>query len=392
MDSKTIIDIPKEDYVHYKMLGPRARYALVSKDEGNGITKQCIVDLDGKTIGPETAKIVISKKTRRPRLLFKDPSYKEWVEPESFYPFSSNMFYEDDKNMYQADEGSTIEAIKAPVWHGLPSIGIKVQTAQESLVFSSDTMHDIHLWKELYTEKRPQRLSMSKKEFDAAEVLYGDINDYIERIWSEERYTEAVNAFRDSVVIHDVSYRNSVVHTDYEKLGQTCLTKEKSILTHSPDRITSEWVLCHTDKTFQITGDRFFELVDNKRYPMNGDIYHRDNEKFYVGYKNENGRYTVYEKNGLLKFSSTSDTNSGTPLYKVDMYEDLAGKYFPVLEGENVYYRKRKDGKIEIVELLEDGSRGRIVENHRDRLTGTTESPHRAEEKSRELPLPDTGQ
>ena len=34
---------------------------------------------------------------------------------------------------------------------------------------------------------------------------------------------------------------NSIVHTDYEKLHNTVLKKDRTILTHGPDRFVSEW-------------------------------------------------------------------------------------------------------------------------------------------------------
>jgi hypothetical protein len=50
------------------------------------------------------------------------------------------------------------------------------------------------------------------------------------------------------------------------------------------------------------------------------------------------------------------------------MYQDLSGKYFPKLEDKSAMYRQREDGRVELVENTEEGSRGRIVEDHRDRL------------------------
>jgi hypothetical protein len=70
-------------------------------------------------------------------------------------------------------------------------------------------------------------------------------------------------------VIHDVSVRDSTVHTSYDKLGNTALKKEKTILTHSPDRISSEWALCGTEKIFRILNDEYFEAVgDERRYAL----------------------------------------------------------------------------------------------------------------------------
>ncbi|HXX53784.1 MAG TPA: hypothetical protein VEI28_04355 [Thermodesulfovibrionales bacterium] len=370
-DSKTIIDIPYDEYVDYQMLGPRAKYRIVSLDEGNGKTSLFVADRDGNILGPDRAKIVLNHRTKRPRLLFRDPHYGEWVEPESFYPFSSPVFYENDRNILKDEEGFSIEALKAPVWHGITGIGIRIRTSTETLVFSSDTAHDRELWKQLYEEKRTQRLPISRKEFECSSVLHGDINRYIERIWSEERYRDAVNAFHDAIVIHDISLGNSVVHTNYEALNKTSLKRNSVILTHSPDRITSEWVLCRAEKTFRIEGNTFFELVGDNKFPMNADVYHKEAGRYYVGYKNKHGRYLIYEKSGILRVAEEAELRgpvSGIPLYHVDLYEDISGRYFPKLERSDCMYLERKDGKVELVEFHDKGSRGSIVEDRRQRL------------------------
>ncbi|HEB74901.1 MAG TPA: hypothetical protein ENJ04_00935 [Nitrospirae bacterium] len=367
-DSKKVVDIDCAQYTDYRMIGPRAKYRMVSVDEGGGRTSLCITDRHGNVVGPDVAKVVINERTRRPRMLFKDPHYKEWVEPESFYPFSSTVFYEEDRNVFRSPEGFTIEAVKAPVWHGIPCIGIKISTGRETLIFSSDTVNDTELWKKLCTEKREQRLGMSREEFEAATVVYGDINDFIERTWSEERYRAAVRAFDDAVVIHDIAARNSIVHTDYERLHKTSLRKDRVILTHSHDGITSEWVLCDAGKTFRISGEEFFEVVGGECYPMNADVYHKEDGRFFVGYRNDEGRYGVYEKDGLLRLSRGDGPEHGRLLYRVDVYEDISGRYFPRLDGDETMYLQRKDGRVELVEFTADGSRGRIVEDHRGRL------------------------
>ncbi len=368
---KKIVDVPYEDYVDFRTIGPHARYKLVSRDDGSGKTSFCVVDRDGNVAGPDIVKIVISTKTGKPRMLLKDPVCGEWVEPESFYPFSSDVFYEENKNVLDNGEGDTIEAIKSPVWHGLPGIGLRVKTGKESLVFSSDTVNDDVLWKQLYTEKMGQNFdNLSKEEFESSYVIYGDINDYIERAWSEERYKEAVNAFNDAAVVHDVSVRNSVVHTEYEKLENTFLKRDKTILVHSPDRVTSEWILSNAGKTYIIKGNVFLEKVGDKLYPMNADIYHKEAGRYYVGYKNEKGKYTVYGKDGLLSLSNDYNFN-GTPLFNVDLYEDVSGKYFKKLEGEDSAYVERANGRVELVKYTEDGSSGKTMKSHnRDILNG----------------------
>ena len=370
-DSKKIIDIAYDDYVTHRLIGPRAKYRIVSVDEGPGKTGLYVKDLDGNTVAPDKAKIVISNKSRRARMLFKDPHYEEWVEPTSFYPFSSELFYEGKKNIYRdEEEGFTIEAVKEHAWHGIPVIGIRIQTREETLIFSSDTISDVRLWKELCTEKHSQRMDMPRNDFDSASVIYGDINDFIERVWSHERYEEALHAFEDAVVIHDVCTEPTAVHTDYRLLRDIPLRKDRAILTHSPDRITSEWALCDRDKIFKIKGKEFFEIVGEKMYPMNADIYYKEEGRYLVGYRNERGKHTVYDKEGLLNLSSNGGPKPGTRLFNVDLYEDISGKYFPVLEDGNTAYRERNDGEVEIVEFMDKGSTGRIIKNHRDNLNG----------------------
>jgi ribonuclease BN (tRNA processing enzyme) len=372
-DSKKVIDIPADEYFQYRMLGPRARYGIVARHEGRGKTGLYVIDGAGNKVGPDKAKIVVNRKTGRPRMLFKDPDYGEWIEPESFYPFSSSTFYEEDMHPFRDAGGLTFEAVKAPVWHGVPAMGLRITTPHEKILFTSDTVHNRNLWKELYTEKRMHSLgSMSRDEFESAPVIIGDINDYIERAWSEERYREAVKAFEDVIVIHDVAICNSVVHTDYERLDETGLVRKKTILTHSPDRITSEWVLCDVGKTLRIVGNEFYEVVGENLYPMDADIYVKDLGKYYVGYRRDNGRYRVYEKDGLLAVTPDDRGGDGaTFLYRVDLYEDISGRYFPKIEeGSKAGYFKRRDGKVDRLEFTEEGSRGTVVEDQRNRVSG----------------------
>ena len=367
-DSKRVIDVAYEDYVAHRVIGPRAKYRIVSVVEEEGKKGLYIKDREGNTVSPDKAKIIISDKSKRARMLFKDPNYQEWVEPDTFYPFSSETFYEEDKNIYRDEEGFTIEAVKEHAWHGIPVTGIKIQAGDDTLVFSSDTIHDVNLWRELCTEKHAQKLKMSQSAFESASVVYGDINDFIERVWSKERYNEALHVFENAIVFHDVCTQPTAVHTAYSLLESTSLKQNKTILTHSPDRIASEWALCHGDKSFKIKGRKFFEIVNNKPYPMNADIYYKEGSRFLVGYRNEKGNYAVYAGDGFLILSHKKNPDLGTPLYNVDVYEDISGGYYPILENKNVVYRQRNDGEVEVVEFTDQGSTGRIIENHRGAL------------------------
>jgi ribonuclease BN (tRNA processing enzyme) len=368
-DSRMVIDHNYRDYVDFRPLAPRAKFRIVRQDTGAGCSHLVVVDAHGETLGPERAKVVISTVNGVLRLLFKDPHYDEWVEPEQFYPFSSTTFYEEHRNTYHDPSGYTIEAINAPVWHGLSSIGIRFSTATESLVFSGDTCHDTELWQRLHSEKRPQKLSGSPEEFAAAAVIYGTINDYIERIWSHERYQEAIKAFDGAVVIHDIAARNSVVHTDYGRLEHTVLHKERTILTHSPDTMTSAWALSNAGKSFLIHNGTFCEMVGSERFPMDAAVYHKQGGKYFVGFHNPDGDTTIYEHDGSLNLGGKWDREKSRELFKVDLYEDVGGRYLPKLaDGDASTYMLRADGTVELVTSSSDGSRGVIVESLRGRL------------------------
>jgi ribonuclease BN (tRNA processing enzyme) len=367
-DSRQIVDISCDSYISSNILGPYARYRIVAKSTPDESIQLCIIDKKGDVVGPERAKIIISPETKRKRLLFRDPEYNEWIEPESFYPFSAAVFYDENRNIYLGEEGFTIEAIKAPVWHGIPNIGIKINTDNETLVFSSDTYHDKYFWKELCDEKRKQKLDMSREKFERMPIIHGDINNYIERTWSRERYEEAINSFNDAFVIHDLSDKDSIVHTSYDMLERTVLEKNKTLLTHSPDTITSEWALCGPEKIFRIKGSKLYEMGCDGLYPMNADIYYKDEGKHYVGYRSENGLYAVYEDKGMLSISSGKGKTAGRMLCRVELYEDISGQYFPRLENANEYYRERNDCKVEHVIVSEEGSVGKVVEDCRKKL------------------------
>jgi hypothetical protein len=147
------------------------------------------------------------------------------------------------------------------------------------------------------------------------------------------------------------------------------LEQKRTLLTHGPDLITSEWMLADTEKSFVIKEEQFFEIVDDELYPMNADIYHKDEGKYFVGYQNEKGTYMVYEKNGMLGLTKEEKPGQGQPLYKVDLYEDIGGRYFPRIEDSNTQYYVRSDGKVERLEYSAKGSRGHIIECHRKQLS-----------------------
>lgn len=367
-DSLRVMDIAYEEYIDFRLIGPRAKYRIIRRDLGDGMSRLVVADRDGELLGPERAKIVISSRTGKPRLLFRDPESQEWVEPISYYSFSSTTFYEKEHNIYRNPEGFTIEAFNASVWHGVPGIGLKFSTNKDTLIFSADTNHDVQLWKQLCSERLYRKSSLSEKEFVEASIIYGDINDYIERAWSKERYNDAMNTFRDAAVIHDIATRRSVVHTDYRRIQHTVLEKSLTILTHSPDKMTSEWILGEGDKVFKIKGNEILEVVGDKVYRFNADLYHKEDGRYFVGYRNDKGDVAVYENDGLLNLTPVEIMSKGRLLFRMDLYEDVGGRYFPCSKAGIGEYRLRDDGQVERVKVTAKGSRAEIVTDIRDQI------------------------
>lgn len=290
-DSKRIVDIPYDSMVEECIVGPKSKYFIRLKDNRDGTFQYNVFDRQGNIIGPEKAKIFVNPKTTRPRLLFKDEEIGEWVEPASYYPFSSTSFYEKTRNDFYDDEaGLTVRAVKSSVWHGLPTVAFKFMTEKNSLFFSADTVWKPSLWKELYETYRPQCFeNISRDEFENASIIYGDINDFIERTWSHERYERAMGAYKDSVVIHDVARKNSIVHTDYSDIANAPF--DKMIYTHNPDNLASLRPILNSGKRIVVSKGDVFESVKNKLFPFDADVYIRHWSGNLVGYKSKNGAY-----------------------------------------------------------------------------------------------------
>ncbi len=366
VDSKRVSDIPFERMVERVPIGPRSRYFVHLEPHGDGAFHWEVRDRAERVIGPERAKIVFHPECTRPRLLLRDEENGEWVEPESYYPFSCERFYEREQNAF-VDEASglVVEAVKSPVWHGLPTVGFRFRAGENRLLFSGDTVYDRSLWESLYRERRPQRFeSISREAFLRSPVIYGDINDFIERTWSRERYEAALKAYDGAVVVHDVARKNSVVHTDYSKIADAPIGK--LIFTHSPDNLTALRPILHGGQRIVLHKGDVYESVGGRLYPLNADVYVRHFGGNFVGYGSPDGTHKVIEQDGLL---GVVDLNhSGEERMRVDLYEDVGGEYFPLLEEPNAFYRPRADGRVERVTLENDASRGVVVENLRDGL------------------------
>ncbi|MFC1822666.1 hypothetical protein ACFL9T_08160 [Thermodesulfobacteriota bacterium] len=364
-DSRRVVDIPYDSMVEAVNIGPRSKYFINLKESGGSFHYQ-IEDRQGNAIGPEKAKIIINPAANRPRLLYKDDNSGEWIEPDSYYPFASSTFYEGDRNVFLDETaGLKVEAIKSSVWHGVPTVAFKFTAGKNSLFFSADTVYKPSLWKELHEEYRPQKFeSISRKDFDKNAIIYGDINDFIERTWSRERYEAAMSAYKGSVVVHDVARKNSVVHTDYPDIGKADI--DNLIFTHNPDNLTAFRPILSSGRKLVLRNGETFESARGTLYPFDADIYVHHFSSDFVGYKSERGAYEVVEKDELLGITEASGSTEG--LMRVDLYQDVVGEYFPVLKEPNTHYFRRQDGKVEEIRVSPDASVGRVVDNLRGRI------------------------
>jgi putative transposase len=366
LDSKRIVDIPYESMVEPVIIGPRSKYFINLKRANSGSYYYQVEDRQGNAVGPERAKIFINPAVTRPRLLFKDDESGEWVEPESYYCFESEIFYENQKNIfYEEKAGLTVQAMKSTVWHGVPTIAFKFMTEENSLFFSADTVYKPALWRELWEEYRPQKFTaISRKEFEESSIVMGDINDFIERTWSRERYENAMTAYKDSVIIHDVARKNSIVHTDYPDIANA--PYETILFTHNPDNLTSWRPILTSRRKLSLRKGHAYELVKGVLYPYDADVYVHHLSGDYVGYRSRKGAYKVIEKEGLLGVVSVDDPQESH--MRVDLYQDIKGEYYPLLSGFNTVYHSREDGKVEVVTLEGDRSLGRVAQNVRGKI------------------------
>lgn len=370
-DSKQVLEIPYDNFVESVRIGPVGKYriAMHSADDEHFCWR--VVDRNGDVVNPAIAKVVINHKSKanRPRLLYRDDASGEWIEPDQYYTFSDKTFFsEDDRILSDPDGKLEIRAIKAHAWHGPPTIGVDLRVAGTRVVFSSDTVYDPELWQELAEEHRPQKLRMTRREFEEAYVVYGNINDLIERTWSKRRFDDAMHTYDGAILIHDVAGKDSVVHTDYGKAPKN--RDAFTIFTHSPDRFVSEVPLAITGKVFIAKGKGVVEEVEGQRHPLNAHLYARGRgDEAFVGYKSENGKYRIVQMDdGYLDIRPRSQHGTGKTLFCCNLYRDVDGKYYSNLLKQGQHYHQRPDGKVERLTYARSGSRGVVVRDLRDTL------------------------
>ncbi len=368
-DSKRVVEVPYEDFINQIPFGPRPKYRIRDCRDESGEHRWRVINEAGEVVSHDRAKVVINdhEKANRPRMLFRDPDTSLWVEPQQYYSYESEVFYHQDWRTIQHESPTnsvTISPVKDPVWHGPPTIGIEIETPDERVVFSSDTVYDPDLWRQLSEEQQQMRLKhMSEEKFNASAVLEGDINDLIQKQWSKRRYENALGFYEDAVVIHDCGPVGDPVHTDYEQIRD--LNCEQLILTHCPDRFISEFPIAVHGKTFLVQNNELLEKNQNSTFPICADIYVRDSDSAYVGFADQNGAFAVVKRNHSLDLVENRSTVTGSRLMNVDLYRDIHGRYFPYLDQDNQFYELRSEDRVERMTEDQEGTSGVRVESIR---------------------------
>ncbi|MGI8782756.1 MAG: hypothetical protein ACR2L2_03780 [Acidobacteriota bacterium] len=375
-DSRRVVDVPYDSFVEKIQLGPSARFRIASvKVSARSEARQWrVIDENDESVDPSRAKVVINSNpsANRPRMLFCDEKTEEWIEPEYFYTFEDQRFYHAEQNVFVDSEARlSIRAIKSPAWHGPSIFSVECVTPEQRLLFTSDTVYDTALWHALAEQKRKPNYRMARKEFESSPLVYGDINEFLERTWSAERLEQALDAYRDGCVVHDVDYDGSVVHTSYSALKD--LPRERLLLTHSPDRFVSQIPLARERKSYLFLNDEVQEICgqpgEERLHPYAADLFVKHTSRSYVGFESPRGKYKLIHRNGRLEIPFDGDCGSEPILARYDLYVDLDGKYLPMLSNaKSQRYERRLDGQVELVEETSRGSVGRVIRDLRERL------------------------
>jgi ribonuclease BN (tRNA processing enzyme) len=392
LDGRRIVNVPFEDYVDPVRLGPPARFRIRQVPDGNGGSIWRVWNVDAeKPAAPDRAKVCIHPKTNWPRMLFHDPRAHAWVEPETFYDFGDPRFYFQGSTPFALKDGLQITAVKAASWHGPPTTGLAVEQGGERAFLSSDTVYDPELWKALASERRKARRSLADPALAGLPVVDGDINDYIERTWSDERLAAALAAFNapKSVLFHDCDYSGSVVHTTYDKLiagphGKR--GRNELLIVHTPEEFVSAWPIVRSGQTWEIDGGRAHELIDGKRVSVTAQFYARSGEKFFAGYEDPHGESLVCrdaELGGLAISPAASGPGARQPVARVRFLRDIGGRYVDpgepigsipsddrrgfMRQVEGPVLRLRTDGRVERLDSDAAGSKGTVLEDKRER-------------------------
>ncbi len=340
-----------EDFVQEERIGPMPRAEIV-----NDPIKGYRIRSNGPTVLPaKFLKGIGGRKNNCWHLIYYSTSFKGWVEPNSFFSYENPEFYYDPRAITIG--GLTFRIVNAHTWHGLDVDGLIVDGWGTRMFLTSDTVYNQAAWKRLLRRRRAikaQTLSKEKSQF-----IEGEVEDYIEQFWGEDRYNEAFTLYETPLILHDVGAPNSVVHTEYkEVLG----IKSRLFLIHTPDNFLSAVPFLKAGAAYQVENNELFELVGGIPKTLDADLYLKEGHRYLVGFGHAEGEYSFA---GLRR---QQGEHSRRDLTHVRLFLDMEGHYLPWPIEKNQFYHLRESGKPVLIEETPTGVQGRLVADLRDTL------------------------
>jgi len=360
-NSEKVVYLAYESFVDETRISPAPKYSIKQITENNS-NEYRVINSDGEIVKPDKAKVIVNRINNIPEILFFDEECGKWVNPEIYYSFSDSIFYKKSFPFIDEKSGMKITAVNAGTWHGITAVSIIVEYDNTKIYFSGDTVYNIDLWTKLYKNELTPKADLASSEFLNSYCIKGDLNDYIQLSWSEKRFCEALALYKEmDIIIHDSAAFNSIVHTDFCFCRD--FDKNKTMLTHNPDKYISFLPITYNDKQFAVKNKKIYEIADNNLYELNADYYIKMNGKFFAGYKDPNGMHAILTKNGAMDLVEYNN-NYGENAERIKLYEDVGGKYYSTetigagcIVIDNIPYNRKEldNGNI----LLEK------IENHR---------------------------
>ncbi len=364
-DSMQIENILFEDFFQPQIVGPRPRYHCkkISKKGWR------VVDQNNNILPPDKAKVFLPPGQRAPSRWFNDPEEKIWIEPESFYNFTDDRFYQNIDNLsYEHKNGLKITPVKATFWHGLPGCSYLFSYENEKVLFSSDTHYNPRLWKKL-ARPRPPAKDPLQSEIATSHQTTENINNYIQQTWSKKRLDRALSFYDgDYPLVHDVTTGRGIVHTPYKHLRDF---EGELLLTHSPDNFTALDPICAPGQVFVVKENKFYTVDNNESYQIPGDCFCRKNEQFFIGLKDETGSHVLTETNKgdyQIFRADESIPAEAEKICKIKFYEQIHGDYYPALKDNNKKYYLDDQGRVVLLERDSRKLKSKIVTGNRQEL------------------------
>jgi ribonuclease BN (tRNA processing enzyme) len=294
-DRRSVAQIPYEDFFDCVCIGPEPRYHMTMRRMTPGKEPPlAVMSAGGKIVPPSRGKVFMHPKTGRLSMLFKDERTGAWVEPESFYDFSSREFYRAEKRDFW-DSGLRVTAVKKGVWHGMTAVGYIFQLGGTRVFFTGDTVADLDLWRRL-AEERIARPNTRSAKFRRASFIVDDVAQYVEQAWSADRMKDLDILYGKTATFHECGGGEHVVHTDYvqlEKLWTTVvgdkLEMSSLALIHTPHRLVSRFPIAMPGQAYMIEGGR---IAGHEK----ADYYIKEAASLRRAYKDARGKNCIFRK------------------------------------------------------------------------------------------------